>query len=61
MERIIVRKSLREPDRDCAYWLGRSPAERLAAVDLLREHYIRLRHVEPGLQRVHRFVERTRG
>ncbi|MGQ0621743.1 MAG: hypothetical protein ACT4QA_17800 [Panacagrimonas sp.] len=61
MDKIIARKSLREPDHDRRYWLGRAPAERLAAIDLLRQHYMALKNVEPGLQRVCRFVERTRG
>lgn len=61
MERVIARKTLGEPDHDRAYWMSRPPVERLQAIDILREQYIRMRHVEPGLQRVHRVVERTRG
>jgi len=54
MDKTIARESLHEPDHDRTCWLSRSPAERLAAVDLLSIHDIGMSRVEP------RFVEPPR-
>ncbi len=60
MERIIAHRPLHQrDDDDRAYWLSRTPVDRLQAVEALRQHYIAQNHVEPGLQRVHRFIGLT--
>lgn len=60
IRRIVTRQALGDPraqiwDRD--HWLGRPPAERLAAVDFLRHQ---VHGSSAGLQRVVRVVERER-
>lgn len=63
---MLARKSPRDPAQEradeLAYWLHRTPAQRLEAVDDLRRQWLAMNpHVEQGLQRVCRLVERTRG
>ena len=61
IKKIVNKHDLGDSDavrRDLAYWLGRPPAERLAAVDELRKLYY---GSSTGLQRVARVIERTRG
>jgi len=51
--------SRNERQNDYAYWLSKSPVERLAALELLRQQFIRFRKdVQPRLQRVWRIVKR---
>ncbi len=62
MEKTIKRLSLHDRQRDTEYWLTRSPQERLAAVEQLRQEWIEGRSgVVQGLQRVCRTLKRTRG
>jgi hypothetical protein len=59
MDRTAVRVSrMGEEPRDLTYWLTRTPEERLAAVQFLRNQY-----AEPGarLQRVYRIVKLEKG
>jgi hypothetical protein len=62
MEKVIARYPLKEQPRDTEYWLSRPVAERLAAVEQLRQDMLA---TEPdaiqGLQRICRVVKRTRG
>jgi len=62
MIRKIVRKRTLEDstnsDDDLAYWLTRSPEERLAAVDRFRRLFI---GSAVRIQRVARVIEQTRG
>ena len=63
MEKVARKISLKEEGNDLAYWLSRSPLERLRAVDALRRMYIQA-HVPPGeqrLPRVCRVVKLKRG
>ena len=56
MEKVIVRTSMKSPQRDRAYWLSRSPEERFAAVEQLRQQAARP-DAEQGLQRVCRVTQ----
>jgi hypothetical protein len=61
MEKVIQIKPLHDPDSaqgNVEYWLARPAAERIAAVELLRNQYY---GTLPRLQRVARVVEQKRG
>lgn len=58
MEKTARWVDLHEQQRDADFWRSRSLQERFAAIEELRLHYIQLTHVEQGLQRVCRIVER---
>ncbi|MFZ4629866.1 MAG: hypothetical protein ACOYNR_16190 [Blastocatellia bacterium] len=58
IEKVVNRLRLDDPDsvlQDLAYWLSKTPAERVAAVDLLRQQYY---GNSARLQRVARVVHR---
>ena len=57
MERIVKKVSLHEPQSDLTYWLSKTPQERLAAIEVLRQQYIKLKHIQPRLQRVCRITQ----
>ena len=60
---IVSRKhAAAEEDADLRYWLSRPAAERIAAVELLRQQFIAEHYdVEPGLRRVYRVTQLHRG
>ena len=60
MERVVYKTHLHDPtaaSRDLAYWLSRPLAERIAAVETLRE---RVYGNSQRLQRIARIVQRQR-
>jgi len=59
MEKVVRIRSLHDPNDDLAYWLSRTPQERLDAIEILRSQYIKWKNVEPRLQRVCRVTERA--
>lgn len=53
MEKVLKITSLKDKQKDYSYWLTKSEAERLEALEFLRRQYINfLSNVEPRLQRV---------
>ena len=55
---VVVRKRLGEPQSDLAYWLSQPPAARLAALEEIRQDFIRWKYdAQPRLQRVCAIVE----
>lgn len=61
MEKVVRKWKLNDPDAvrdDVAYWMSKSPAERIAAVNFLREQYygpsIRFQSVACVVQRKRR-------
>jgi hypothetical protein len=59
MQRIVKKISLRENKSDFAYWQTRPYAERLAALEEIRQEYHRWKYgVQPRFQRVYRVVKR---
>ena len=61
IKKIVSKYDIEDPEaakRDLAYWLSRSPGERVAAVETLRRQY---HGGSAGLQRSARVVEQTRG
>ena len=62
MEKVVTIRSLKEQRTDYAYWLTKTPAERIAAIELLRQHYLSFFKDAPQrLQRVYRIVDLTSG
>ncbi len=61
MEKVVTIRSLKDSQNDYAYWLTKTPAERIAAIELLRQHYLAfLKDAPQRLQRVYRIVELSR-
>lgn len=60
MEKVVKKIGLREKQSDFAFWQRKTPAERLAAVELLRDQYIKFitKDAESGLPRVCRIIKR---
>jgi hypothetical protein len=59
MEKVVKIIGLRDPQSDLAYWLSKTPQERLAAIEILRQQYVRLQGIQPRLQRVCRIIKST--
>ena len=57
MEKVVKIVNLHAPQLDLLYWLSKSPQERLAAIEILRQQYVRLKRIQPRLQRVCRIIE----
>ncbi|MEW6707943.1 MAG: hypothetical protein AB1430_24115 [Pseudomonadota bacterium] len=61
MDKMIVRTRRGAPSQDLRYWLSKTPAERLAALEFLRQqHMADLPDAEQRLQRVCRVAQRRR-
>jgi len=48
---------LHDKQSDVAYWLSKSPSERIEAIEILRQQYVKLKRIQPGLQRVYRIIK----
>lgn len=59
MEEVVKIIHQDEQQSDLLYWLSKTPQERLAALEILRNQYVRLEDIQPGLQRVCRIVTST--
>jgi len=62
MEKVLKIVSLKDKSNDFEYWSSKSPIERLNALELLRNQYIKFKKdVQPGLQRVCTIINRNEG
>ncbi len=59
MAKVVKIVGLHETQSDLTYWLSKSPQERLAAIEILRQQYVKLKHIQPRLQRVCRVIKST--
>lgn len=60
MALVVSRVRIDDPDRDLEYWLGRTPLERIAAVEVMRRRVYGYDDASGSrLQRVCRTVRRT--
>ena len=59
MEKILKIVPLHEQPNDYEYWLSRPVSERINAIEILRNQYIKFRDVEPRLQRVCRVIKQA--
>ncbi len=61
MEKGVQIINMKDDKGDREYWMSRTPAERIDAIEILREQYMRFKgDVQQGLQRIYRIVEQTR-
>ena len=61
MDKVVRITSLKDKQTDFAYWLTKSEAKRLDAIELLREQYIRFnKDVQPRLQRICSIINRKK-
>lgn len=60
MERVVRIVDRSQDDHGKDYWRDKTPEERLAALEFLRQQYMQATHADQRLQRVCRVVERTR-
>ena len=57
MEKVLKIVSLKDKQSDFAYWTTKSLAERMEAIEFLRQQYIKFKKdVQPRLQRVCRII-----
>ena len=60
MALVVNRVKLHEGDSELEYWLSREPAERIAAVEIIRQRIFGgADETRQGLQRVCRIIPRT--
>ncbi|MEX0772595.1 MAG: hypothetical protein WEB89_10510 [Balneolales bacterium] len=64
MEKIVKKYNLRDEQQyidEVEYWQKKTPTERLAVAEMLRQQYIKLRpgDTEQGLQRIYRVIKRS--
>ena len=53
MDKVLKITSLKSIQSDYAYWMSKSPAERIDAIEILRQQYMNFKKdVKPRLQRV---------
>ena len=57
MQKTINIVNKKNSSNDRAYWLSKTPEERLAALETLRQQYVRLNGIQPRLQRVCRIIK----
>jgi hypothetical protein len=59
MEKVVTIKGLKEKSSSFQYWQSKTANERLAAIELLRQQYIKFKYsdVQPRFQRVCRIIK----
>ncbi len=59
MDKVVIKKKLKDKNSNLEYWLSKPVNERLAAIEILRQQYIKFKYknVQPGLQRVCRIIK----
>lgn len=62
MDKALKIVNMKDRQTDFAYWITKTPQERLAAIEFLRAQYIQFKKdVEPRLQRVCRIINQKQG
>ncbi len=57
MEKVLKITSVKEKQSDYSYWLTKSPLDRLAAIEFLRQQFINYQNdLQPGLQRICKII-----
>jgi hypothetical protein len=59
MEKVVAKGSIRDKKTDFVYWQSRPETERLAAIETLRQQYIKYKfgNVQPRFQRIYRIIK----
>lgn len=62
MNKVLKIVKLKDNETDFQFWQTQSDLQRLHAIEILRQQYINFKKdVQPGLQRVYRIINKTRG
>jgi hypothetical protein len=62
MEKVLRITTLKAKESDFLFWQSKTEKERLEAVELLRQQYIKFtKDAQPRLQRVCRIITQTQG
>ena len=61
MEKVITITDKTQKISDYLYWKSKRPAERIEALEFLRDQYIQSQNVDKGFQRVFRIIEQQQG
>lgn len=62
MEKSVKISSLKDHHSDFAYWMTKTPEERLYALEFLRQQYITFnKNVQQGFQRVCTVINKKQG
>ncbi|CDI00837.1 putative Similarity [Candidatus Competibacter denitrificans Run_A_D11] len=56
MEKVLKIVPLHEQTNDYKYWISRPVSERIDAIEILRNQYIKLKGIEPRIQKVFRVI-----
>lgn len=59
MDKVLRITTLKEAGTDFEYWIQKSYAERLEAIEFLRQQYIQFKHANQGFQRVCRIIRKA--
>ena len=61
MEKVVHKYKLGEEPNDLDFWLTQTPQQRLAALESLRDLYIKLTNngIKPRLQRIYTVIKRS--
>jgi hypothetical protein len=60
MDKVLKITSLKARESDYSYWMSKTPAERIEAIEVLRQQYMNFKKdVQPGLQRVCTIINKT--
>ena len=60
MGKIITIKNLHDQSNDFAYWSTKSESERLEALELLSQQFIKFNNIPPGIQKVCKIINRKK-
>jgi hypothetical protein len=58
MEKVVNIRSIKDNSNDFTFWLTKTPTQRIAALELLRQHYLSfIKDAPQRLQRVYRIID----
>lgn len=58
MDKVVKIISLREEENHFLYWQSKTPIERIAAIEILRQQYFAMTNAQPRFSPVCRIVNR---
>lgn len=62
MEKVVSVRSIKDNSNDFTFWLTKTPSDRIAAIELLRQHYLSfIKDAPQRLQRVYRIINKSSG
>lgn len=61
MDKVVKIISLKDQGNDFLYWQSKTPEERIATIEVLRQQYFEMKNVQPRFSPVCRIVNRSKG